>query len=85
MSRIIVQPADATRRVPVEGHAGTYFEQGAPREVHHTRYIKRRLRDGDLVKVEPATPAAPAAPPAPPPASPLPPPVAPAPDAQKGS
>lgn len=51
MNRITVQPGGPDRRVPIEGQPGVYFEQGTPREVHHTRYIARRLADGDLVEV----------------------------------
>lgn len=52
MSRITVQPAGPDRRVPIAGQPGAYFEQGVPKEVYFTRYIARRLADGDLVEVK---------------------------------
>jgi hypothetical protein len=66
MNRITVQPGGADRRVAVENLKGTYFEQGVPREVYDTPYIRKCLACGDLVEVpaataRPATPVASAA------------------------
>ena len=51
MNRTTVQPSGPDRRVPLEKSAD-YFEQGVPREVYRTRYIDRRLKDGDLIEVD---------------------------------
>ncbi len=54
MSRIVVKPAGPDRRVPVESLKGVYFEQDVAREVHDTRYIRRRIAAGDLIEVSQA-------------------------------
>ena len=51
MNRIVVQPGGPDRRVAVENLKGTYFEQGVPREVYDTPYIRKCLKSGDLVEV----------------------------------
>ena len=63
MNRITVLPGGPDRRVPVENLRNVYFDPEVPREVYDTPYIRRRLRDGDLVEVDPktGTPVPPAA------------------------
>jgi hypothetical protein len=48
-NRIKVRPAGDDRRVPLETGGG-YFPQGEATETALTRYIQRRLRDGDLIE-----------------------------------
>lgn len=57
-NRIKVRPAGDDRRVPLETGGG-YFPRGEATETALTRYIQRRLRDGDLIEdpTEQTTPA----------------------------
>lgn len=50
MTHIHVRPARAELRVPTGQNAGEYFPTDRPTEVQRTRYIERRLADGDLVE-----------------------------------
>lgn len=57
--KILVQPGGPDRRVPWPPltRPPRYFPQGKPTEVELDGYIQRRLNDGDLIQVEPASPA----------------------------
>ncbi len=50
MSQIHVRPARPYLRVPTGQNAGEYFPPDRPTLVERTRYIDRRLADGDLVE-----------------------------------
>lgn len=51
---VFVMPAKG-RKIPLEDGSGHFSADG--REVELTRYVRRRLADGDLIKSKPATPA----------------------------
>lgn len=54
--KIWVQPGGDDRRVPMESSTiakPRWFQHGVPTLVEQTRYVDERLRDGDLVKVQP--------------------------------
>ena len=56
---IFVQPGGPDRRVPRENQHGAWFEPNVPTQVRLTDWVQRRLRDGDLVKVDPPAPPPP--------------------------
>jgi hypothetical protein len=58
-NRIWVQVADADRRVPREGQRG-YLEKDVAHNVRNTPFVQRRIREGDLIKVEPPAAETPA-------------------------
>lgn len=58
MTQIHVRPARHDLRVPTGASKGEYFPTDRPTLVERTRYIDRRIADGDLIEeavgVEPA-------------------------------
>lgn len=50
MTHISVRPARHDLRVPTGQNAGEYFPTDRASDVQRTRYIERRLDDGDLVE-----------------------------------